>query len=151
MRRTMKLDYADAIGGVLLVVGGAWFALYALNYDIGTARRMGPAYFPFGIGCLVALFGLGCVLGALNRAGVVPQVEWRPFAAICLGVLAFALVIERFGLVPATVVLVLVSAMAENKPRVLTTIVLAAALCLIGVAIFSWGLGIPMPVLRWAA
>lgn len=149
MRRTIKLDYADAIGGVLLVAGGAWFAFHALNYDLGTARRMGPAYFPFGIGCLVALFGLGCLLGALRQAGAMPVIEWRPFLAICSAVLAFTLIIERFGLIPATVALVLISAVAEEKPRLTTTIILAAALCLVGVGIFSWGLGIPMPVLRW--
>ncbi|MFC7738883.1 tripartite tricarboxylate transporter TctB family protein [Roseomonas sp. GCM10028921] len=149
MRRTIKLDYADAIGGVLLVAGGAWFALHALNYDLGTARRMGPAYFPFGIGCLVGLFGLACLLGALRRAGAMPSIEWRPFVAICGAVLAFTLIIERFGLIPATVALVLVSAMADDKPRAATTIMLAVVLCFVGVSIFSWGLGIPMPVLRW--
>ncbi|WP_245215668.1 tripartite tricarboxylate transporter TctB family protein [Pararoseomonas baculiformis] len=149
MRRTIKLDYADAIGGVLLIVGGIWFALYAMNYDMGTARRMGPAYFPFGIGCLVALFGLGCLLGALRRAGAMPVIEWRPFFAICGAVLAFTLVIERFGLIPATIALVLISALADEKPSATVTIILAAALCLVGVGIFSWGLGIPMPILRW--
>lgn len=149
MRALIKLDYTDAIGGVLLVAGGAWFALYALNYDMGTARRMGPAYFPFGIGCMVTLMGFACILDAMRKAGSLPRVEWRAFATICGAVLAFALIIERFGLVPATVALVLISALAEDKPRVLATIILAAALCLVGVAIFSWGLGIPMPVLRW--
>ena len=151
MRGTIKLDYADAIGGVLLVVGGLWFALYAMNYDMGTARRMGPAYFPFGIGCLVVFFGLACLFSALRRVGALPRVEWRPFITICAAVLAFALIIERFGLIPATVALVLISAMAEEKPRAITTVILAAVLCLVGVGIFSWGLGIPMPVLRWAA
>lgn len=150
MRRTIRVDYADAIGGVLLIASGTWFSLYAMNYDLGTARRMGPAYFPFGIGCLVVLFGIACLASALRRVGAMPRIEWRPFVTICAGVLAFALIIERFGLIPATVALVLVSALAEDKPRALNTIILAAALCFVGVGIFSWGLGIPMPVLRWA-
>jgi hypothetical protein len=143
------VDWADAIGGALLIAAGIWFALYSLNYNLGTARRMGPAYFPFGIGCLIVLLGIICLLPALRRAGPLPVIEWRPFFFICLGVLAFSVFMGRFGLVPATVALTLVSAFAEERPHMLTAIVLAATLCLIGVGIFSWGLGIPMPVLRW--
>ena len=44
----------------------------------------------------------------------------------------------------------LLAAMAENEPRPVTTVVLAAALSLIGVVIFTWGLGIPMPAFRWS-
>ena len=150
MKRALRLDPADTIGGALLIAGGVWFASYALNYNLGTARRMGPAYFPFGIGCMIILFGVGCVLTALRRAGAVPQVEWRPFAFICLAVLAFALTIQRFGLIPGTVVLVALSALADERPKLLTTVVLAAGLCAVGVGIFSWGLGIPLPILRWS-
>jgi len=124
-------------------------ALSSLNYAIGTARRMGPGYFPFGVGCLVLLLGVICFVPALRRAAPIPDIEWRPFIWICSSVLAFMLVVERFGLVPATIALTLCAVVADGKPRVIQTAALAAILSFLGVLIFSWGLGMPLPAFRW--
>ncbi|MFC7556585.1 tripartite tricarboxylate transporter TctB family protein [Pseudoroseomonas wenyumeiae] len=142
-------DYNDIIGGALMMAGGAWFSLYAMNYNLGTLRRMGPAYFPLCIGLLVMLFGLLLLLPALRRPGSMPLPEWRPFLAICTAVLAFALTVERFGLVPATFVLTALAALAELRPNLRLTAVLAVALSAIAVAMFTQGLGIPIPAFRW--
>lgn len=144
-------DYADIIAGALMTAGGIWFASYALNYNIGSLRRMGPGYFPVCIGILTAILGLVLLLPALRRPGSMPVPEWRPLLWICGAVFAFTITVERFGLVPATVALTVLAAMAEDQPRSVTTVVLAAALSLIGVVIFTWGLGIPMPAFRWIA
>ena len=47
----------DFNAGVMFIAIGAFFALWALNYPMGTAVRMGPAYFPTILGWLTA--GLG--------------------------------------------------------------------------------------------
>ncbi|PHK93022.1 hypothetical protein CR162_20810 [Pseudoroseomonas rhizosphaerae] len=143
-------DYHDIIGGTLMIAGGAWFSLYALNYNLGTLRRMGPAYFPLGIGVLVVLFGLLLVLPALRRPGGVPRPELRPFLAICAAVLAFALAVERAGLVPATLVLTALAAWAERAPDLRLTAILGLALSARAVLVFTQGLGIPIPAIRWS-
>ncbi|MBC9206376.1 tripartite tricarboxylate transporter TctB family protein [Roseomonas aerophila] len=146
MRRAR--DLADIIGGVALIGGGAWFVLHSTGYNMGTLRRMGPGYFPVIIGSLVCLFGILVMVPAMFRQGTLPVPDWRPFVAICLSVLVFALVVERLGLVPATVCLTFVAALAERvKP--LQVVLLAAGLCVIGVVVFSKGLGIPIPAFRW--
>lgn len=142
-------DLADIIGGVLLIAGGTWFTLLSTEYNAGTLRRMGPGYLPMTIGGLVILFGVLVAVPALFRAGSLPRPEWRPFITICLSVLAFALVVEKFGLVPATVALTVVAAMAETRIRMLQVVLLAAGLSIIGVAVFTKGLGIPIPAFRW--
>lgn len=142
-------DYNDIIGGALMIAGGAWFSLYAMNYNLGTLRRMGPAYFPLGIGMLVVLFGLLLLLPALRRPGNFPRPEWRPFLAICTAVLVFALTVERLGLVPATLVLTASAAWAELRPNLRVTAILAVALSAIAVIVFTQGLGIPIPAFRW--
>lgn len=144
-----KKDWADVIGGLLLLAGGLWFMSMAAGQTMGTLRRMGPGYMPMAIGVLVVVFGLLVAVPALFRAGTRPVPEWRPFATICLSVLAFALVVEKFGLVPATVVLTVVAALAEPKLKPLQLGILCLALSAIGVGVFVKGLGIPVAAFRW--
>lgn len=37
---------------------GTSFAVGAFNFDIGSAARMGPGYFPFLLGVLLAVLGV---------------------------------------------------------------------------------------------
>lgn len=142
-------DYADIIGGALLIAGGAWFLLHSGHYSMGTLRRMGPGYFPVVIGGMIILFGLLVLVPGLLRAGSLPRPEWRPFLTISASVLAFALIVERFGLVPATFALTIAAALAEPGLRPLRTLLLAIGLSGIGVLVFTQGLGIPIPAIRW--
>ncbi|WP_419897039.1 tripartite tricarboxylate transporter TctB family protein [Roseomonas sp. USHLN139] len=142
-------DWADIIGGLLLLLAGAWFMSMAADHSMGSLRRMGPGFMPMGIGVLVMVFGLLVGLPALFRAGAMPLPEWRPFATICLAVLGFALVVEKFGLVPATVVLTVIAALAEPQIRPLRLALLCAALSALGVGVFVIGLGIPLAAFRW--
>lgn len=143
-------DFEDIIGGALMIAGGTWFAFYALNYNLGTLRRMGPAYFPLSIGILVVAFGLIILVPALFRAGTLPRPEWRPFLAICIAVLGFALLVDRFGLIPAVLLLTVLAAFAERNPSLRLTLILAASLAAIAVLVFTMGLGIPIPAYRWS-
>jgi len=142
-------DYADIIGGAVLIVFGAWFMLHAGGYNMGTLRRMGPGYFPIVIGGLVILFGALVLVPGMLRAGTMPRPEWRPFLTISFSVLAFALIVERFGLIPATVTLTGAAALAEPGLRLVRLALLALGLSAIGVLVFTQGLGIPIPAFRW--
>ncbi|MFC3127272.1 tripartite tricarboxylate transporter TctB family protein [Pseudoroseomonas globiformis] len=146
---TRSRDYKDIIGGALLIAAGIWFTLYAMNYTMGTLRRMGPAYFPICIGIAIVLFGALLLVPAMFRAGDLPRPEWRPFITISLSVLAFALIVERFGLIPATVVMTITAALAEPKLRPVRLALLAVGLSALGVLVFTQGLGIPIPAIRW--
>lgn len=142
-------DYADIIGGLLLIAAGGWFVMHSGNYTMGTLRRMGPGYFPVLIGGMIILFGLLVLVPGMLRAGSMPRPEWRPFATISLSVLAFALLVEPFGLVPATVALTIAAALAEPGLRPLRLALLALGLSALGVLVFTQGLGIPLPAFRW--
>jgi hypothetical protein len=144
-----KRDYGDIIGGVALIVGGTAFAIIGADYNIGTLRRMGPGYFPLSIGIILIAFGFLVALPALIRAGVTPKPEWRPLALIAGAIFVFALTVERLGLVPATMCLVAVAAVAERTPRLLGTLILAACLAAMAVGIFIKGLGMPIAAFKW--
>ena len=51
-------DRKDFNAGVLYIVIGAFFAIFAKNYPMGTAVRMGPAYFPTILGWILVVLGL---------------------------------------------------------------------------------------------
>src|SRR5690349_2461302 len=44
--------------GIMFTCFGAAFALGAANYNVGSAARMGPGYFPLIVGVLLTLLGL---------------------------------------------------------------------------------------------
>ena len=51
----MKIkDAKDFWSGVMFAVFGLAFMVFARQYDMGTAARMGPAYFPTALGLLLA-------------------------------------------------------------------------------------------------
>jgi hypothetical protein len=147
-----RVDVADVLGGAVLVAIGLWYATYALSeYAYGTARRMGPGYFPTWVGFLMAGLGAAIALMGVLRRGDVPRTPLRPLLAISAGGFAFAAIVESFGLVPAVFALVGLTTLAERPYRPLRTLLLAAVLSVLGVVIFSWGLGIPLHPFRWGA
>lgn len=146
-----RVDPVELVAGGLLIAIGLWYAAYALGeYSYGSARRMGPGYFPTWVGFLMAGLGAGIALLGLARRGDVPRVPLRPLVAISAAGLAFAATVETFGLVPAVFCLVLIGTLAESPYRPLRTVILAACLSAIGVGLFSWGLGIPLTPFRWS-
>src|SRR3972149_6364980 len=52
----------DFWAGLMFTGFGLGFMLVSLNYPMGSAARMGPAYFPAVLGGLLALLGGGIVL-----------------------------------------------------------------------------------------
>ncbi|HRP78165.1 MAG TPA: tripartite tricarboxylate transporter TctB family protein [Aquamicrobium sp.] len=143
-------DYRDIVGGALLTLSGLAFAFYAIaRYDLGALRRMGPGMFPVGLGFVLALLGALLLIGALRRRGPRSEIRiWTPFFVLA-GVAGFALMIRPFGLIPAIVVLTIVSSLAELKFRPASTLILTVALCLVAWLTFKVGLGLPMQMFRW--
>ena len=64
----------DLYAGIMFIALGGFFALWAENYPMGTAVRMGPAYFPTILGW--ATVGLGAII--MVRGFTVPDVDPNP-------------------------------------------------------------------------
>jgi hypothetical protein len=146
----LKRDYRDMSAGGLLIVGGLILALYsAANYELGTARQMGPGMFPTGLGYVIAFFGVLLFVQAMFRTGTMPEIRiWSPIFVLA-GTAAFALMIRPFGMVPAIVATTLISSLAEKRIRPVSLVLLSAFLCVLSYLIFSLALRMPMPMLRW--
>jgi len=145
----MKLT-RDLWAGALLLVLGVVIALYVdANYRMGTLRSMGPGYMPFALSIVLA--GLGAITAIMSQL-LPPQdfsgreLDWRKVIPVTLGVLVFALTVTKFGLVAATVLLVMVSSFADKRFNFKKSFYLAVALCLIAWIVFVFLLQMTIPV-----
>lgn len=144
------LDKRELMGGLFLLSIGVAFTAYAsVNYSIGTVTRMGPGMVPVVLGGLLALFGAVIAVGALFQSA--PESEIRILVpALVLGsVLAFAVLIKPFGLLPAVAVSAAVASFAELTVRPLFTFLLAVVLSAMAWLIFIVGLQLPIPLVGW--
>ena len=127
---------------------GLFAAVYAsIHYQVGSALRMGPGYFPIGVGGLVALLGLVLVARSLRAPGarlVLPRL--RPVALVLGAGVAFGYLLKPLGLVLATAMLVIVAAAGGHEFRWREALPLALALAAFAVGVFVYGLELPFPL-----
>jgi len=156
--------YRDCCGGLLLIVIGLGAAIQAQSYHIGSLRRMGPGFFPAALGLILALTGIVLLASAIAASapdGISGQnhgqhaiaaqprynPEWRGWLCICLSVVAFALLAEYTGLLPATFVCVFIAALGDRDNSLRDILLLSVGMSIAGVVVFWWGLGIILPLL----
>lgn len=138
----------DFWSGVIFIVFGAAAVVIGQDYSMGTAGRMGPAYFPVVLGVLLAVIGAVAVVRSLFRSGApIEKFAIRNIALVMSAVLLFGFLVRGAGLAIAIPVMVLISAFASAKFRLLPTLLLATGLTTFSVLVFVTGLGLPMPVL----
>lgn len=145
-----KLDYRDLAGGGILLFLGVFIIWHAgTTLPLGTIRRMGPGMFPVVIGGLLVLFGALIAVPALWRRGNMPTIEWRPALAVLAGIVAFGVAIRPVGIMPALILQLAVTSFAEQTFRPVALLVMAVTFPIVAYLIFSLGLGLPIPMLRW--
>ncbi len=140
----------DAIAG-LMFIAVAVFGLWASrNYAVGTAFRMGTGYVPrllcwllLGLGALVMVQGLR---SADAGSPFAEARYWRAIVLVPVSLLAFALTMDRFGVVVAALLLIGIGSLAGRDVKLSETALTAAVLVVLVVTIFIWGLGLPIPV-----
>jgi hypothetical protein len=106
----MKIKNArDFWAGLMFIGFGAGFMAVAQNYAMGSAVRMGPAYFPTALGGLLVLLGLVVFIRSLfGKAGdgSLPPFFLKPLFIILGAVVLFGVLLKPLGLVIAIVVLI---------------------------------------------
>ena len=138
----------DFLAGLLFVVLGGLAVALARGYPIGSTMRMGPGYFPTVLGGILLLFGVYVLLRGV-RSGDEVKGEWgyRPLALISLSIVMFGFLLDRVGMVPAIVATLFAAAAAGREFRFKEVLLLAVVLTAFSVAVFSYGLKLPYPVL----
>lgn len=141
----------DFWAGVMFVAFGLFFAMWALNfYQMGSAVRMGPAYFPVLLGGLLTALGLFVLAGSFVVEGrPVPTFMFRPLVLISIACVAYGYLMKPLGLVFATLVLVFVSAFGGHEFKWKEVSILYVLLIVFSVLVFVKGLTLPFPL--WPA
>jgi hypothetical protein len=142
----MKLRLStDFLTGILFLALGGFAIVYGSRYPIGSAARMGPGYFPLIASSGLVLLGAILVTRSYLRGGEdLDTIHVRPLFLVLLGTFAFGLLIERSGLLPAGVVLVVAARLADQGFRVVEVAALAVGLVLVAAAVFKYALGMPL-------
>ena len=149
----MKIKNAkDFWSGVMFIAFGLFFAGFARQYDLGTAARMGPAYFPTMLGLLLMLIGATISFKAFRSNaedphGAVDKFHFKPLILVLGAVVAFALLLRPGGLVVALLALIFISSLGSGEFKLKEILPLAIGLCLLVLSVFIWGLGLTIPVL----
>lgn len=148
----------DFFSGLMFLVVGVAFAWGATNYNVGEASRMGPGYFPLGLGAIMAMLGLGILLESLvvetEDGEPIGAIGWKPlffiiFANIVFGILLGGLPgigLPAMGLIAAIYAVVFISSLAGDSFRFKEVLFLATFLAVLSYAAFVWGLKLQFQV-----
>ena len=138
----------DFWAGVMFVAFGAGMAAIAVNsYQMGSAVRMGPAYFPSVLGGLLAILGLILLVRSFALKGEqVPQFSFRPLLFILAACVAFGYFLKPLGLLGAVALLIFIGAFGGHEFKWKEVTTLYVVLFIFSVLVFVKGLTLPFPI-----
>lgn len=139
----------DVIGGALLFLVGAAYMLAASRLPPGTARQMGPGYFPVALSGILMVLGAFVVIFGLRRSERLEIASLRPLFFVLLAVAVFASSIRTLGFLPAVMLAGGVSSLGDRTVRLWPTLMLLAGLAGMTWLVFIQGLHLTIPVARW--
>lgn len=122
---------------------------FAPSYQIGTAARMGPGYFPFVLGGMLAMLGLVVLLRSISRKEKGKKgISFRKKQAFLVisSIVLFGLLLRPLGLLLSTLILVLISSMASYEFKMKAAILNAFVLLIIVLIIFVYFLKFQIPI-----
>lgn len=137
----------DFWAGLMFIGIGLFFIIGSRDYQLGSAARMGPAYFPTLLGGMMAVVG-GLVFfrSFILKGEKVAAFPLRLIFFITLALLVFGYLLKPIGLVLALLLLVVISAFAGHEFRLKEALLLTFVLIVLSVLVFVKGLGLPFPL-----
>ena len=134
--------------GAIYVAVGATAMYLARDYGMGSAVKMGPAYFPTILsGILIAIGVVSIVRSFLKPGTPLGTFAGKGLVLVIAATLLFGLTVRGAGMVVALPLMIVVASMASTKFSWGRTIALAAGVTVFCILIFQLGLGVPLPIL----
>ena len=146
MNRFLSKDF---LSGLMFIAFGLIAIYFGQKLAQGTAVRMGPGYVPRMLSyILLGLGGLICVVALVSGSEPVEKPKWKPITMVTIGIICFALLFERAGLLPALVVLILISSLGGEEFKLTEVIGNMVALAILCTLVFKMGLGMNISIVR---
>ncbi|MDI9333629.1 MAG: tripartite tricarboxylate transporter TctB family protein [Cytophagales bacterium] len=154
----------DFFAGLMFLVVGGLFAIGATRYNVGSAARMGPGYFPLLLGILLAFLGACIIFHSLAHnpahdanGDKIGKWAWRPIAFVLGANLAFGVLLgglpsigfPSFGLIAAIYALTFIASHAGGEFKLRDVVILATILAVGSYLAFIVLLKLQIPV--WPA
>jgi hypothetical protein len=128
---------------------GVMMSYGASRYEVGDLSNMGPGYFPVLMGTLLALVGLLNLTATWHSNESAPDVPWMAFLLVFGGIFVWALLVERVGLFPASVALIVLTSLARRPVNPFQIATTAVAGSLLSALVFIYGFGLPLKIFVW--
>ncbi len=142
-----RINFPDLAFGALLIVVGAIAWMLIVDLPVGTATSMGPGYVPRGLALMIATFGVvQCARAFLAAHVPFPATALRPVLLVGASVASFALLLRVAGLAVTAAVVVIIAGYAASDVRLRENLLLAVGMAVFAVALFVFGLGLPIPI-----
>ena len=140
----------DFWAGMLFIAFGVLAVIVSSGYTMGTAARMGPGYFPRGLGGLLVVLGALVALRGLRVDGEpVPRFYARPLFFVLGTVIVFGLVVPYTGVILGTIFLIFASSYASHEFRWGDALIGGIVLAALAVGVFIIGLKLQLPMWPW--
>ena len=148
----MNID-SEKLAALVFLVFGASSIVMGASYGFGTTREFGVGAMPVLVGSALCILGAVQLIRALRTAGPLPSAflrsELRPLLLVLSAVLAFASLIIPLGLIPALTALIGISWFAETGGKRFEVLGALVVVILVMIAIFNFGLGLPIRLFAW--
>jgi len=129
------LGWGGEIGGAILLVLSIIFVVGGWQLGLGVPTRLGTGAFPFLTGAILAILAVFICIEERRGDGIAETPDWIAFLAICTALAVFALTADRIGLVPGTILTVVVASLPDRSLPFLGKAILG---CIVALA--CWGL-----------
>lgn len=137
----------DFWAGLLFIGIGIFAIAVGTNYQLGSAARMGPGYFPRILGILLLLLGAIITLSGTRVKGeAVPPWNWRATLVVLGSVVLFGYFVEKIGIAIGTVLLIVAASFASHEFRPREAVVAGVLLAALAVGVFVIGLHLQLPI-----
>jgi hypothetical protein len=135
---------------VLFIATGVLFMVLSRQYNLGTAAKMGPGYFPTILGGLMAALGVLIMLPAFSSKGPevrVDKMDLRSIVLILVAVAVYAATLPKLGFIVSLFLLIMISSFASHEFKLTTSLISAVVLLVFSWLVFVKGLELQFPFL----
>ena len=136
--------------GILFLGFGLLTTVLSQSYPMGVAMQMGPGYFPFYLGIILAILGFVITCTAFRIEGEpVKPFAWRGIFMLSVGFSFFGWAVDTIGFLPALVGLIACSAFAMKGVRVWELLLMGLVLIVGSLFVFIYLLNLPYPIFNF--